>query len=95
MVVLIYPSGSAGPDAVTQKEKTEADRELAWSKTLKTVSWPEMDDDALPSSYVCKVMCCLGKWQLKISDVGKSFDQLDEQDDCLKQLLGQIANTFN
>ena len=79
MVVLIYPSGSAGPDAVTQKEKTEADRELAWSKTLKTVSWPEMDDDALPSSYVQKVLNCLGKWQLKMGQLQNTMGDFEPE----------------
>ena len=92
---ILCPSGPAGADAVTQREKSEADREAAWSKTLKTVSWPEMDDDALPSTYCGKVMNCLGKWQLKISDMAKSFDQFSELDEFLEQLLGEIANTFN
>lgn len=87
-----------GADAVTQREKSEADREAAWSKTLKTVSWPEMDDDALPSTYCGKVMNCLGKWQLKISDMAKSFDQFSELDECLEQLKQQcleLSKTLN
>ena len=38
-------------------------------KALKQISFPDMDSDGLPSSYTIKVVTCLGKWQMKMTDL--------------------------
>ena len=70
---------SPGPDGVSRAEKLQADKEAAWAKTLKSVSWPEMDDDALPSSYVQKVLNCLGKWQLKMGQLQNTMGDFEPE----------------
>ena len=73
-----------GQSAAEAKEKSEADREHAWAKQLKAITWPDMDDDALASSYVPKVLTCLGKWQVKMSEL---MDVLSNYDD---EVLGKF-----
>lgn len=73
------PASSPGVDGVSRAEKLQADKEAAWAKTLKAVSWPEMDDDALPSSYVQKVLNCLGKWQLKMSQLQNTMGDFESE----------------
>lgn len=73
------PASSPGAGGVSKAEKLQADKEAAWAKTLKTVSWPEMDDDALPSSYVQKVLNCLGKWQLKMSQLQNTMGDFESE----------------
>eukprot|EP00435_Cladocopium_sp_Y103_P032526 s2049_g8.t1 len=73
-----------GADGLTRAEKVQADKEAAWAKCLKAVSWPEMDDDALPSAYMTKVLSCLGKWQLKMG-------QLCEQSKAVASSLMEVA----
>ena len=43
-------------------------------KSLKQISFPEMDSDALPSTYVMKVVACVGKWQMKLLDLANMMD---------------------
>ncbi|CAK9065755.1 tRNA (cytosine(38)-C(5))-methyltransferase (DNA (cytosine-5)-methyltransferase-like protein 2) (Dnmt2) (DNA methyltransferase homolog MmuIIP) (DNA MTase homolog MmuIIP) (M.MmuIIP) (Met-2) [Durusdinium trenchii] len=43
-----------------------------------------MDSDGLPSSYVCKVLACLGKWQTKLIGLA---EPLDSRDPSLKPLI--------
>ena len=33
-----------------------------------------MDSDALPSTYVMKVVACVGKWQMKLVDLANMMD---------------------
>ena len=60
----------------------------AEAKSLKQVSFPEMDSDALPSSYVMKVLACMGKWQMKMHDLGS---QLDLTNKAMKPFLDQYT----
>ena len=47
----------------------EADQKSSIKKNLKAVMWPEMDSDALPSSYLLKVFAALEKWDVKLSSI--------------------------
>ena len=47
------------------------------AKALKQLSFPEFDDDALPSSYAVKVCTCMNKWHLKMSQLSGKLDQND------------------
>ena len=44
------------------------------SKMLKRISFPEMDDDALASTYIMKVLGCISKWQAKASSLSAELD---------------------
>ena len=55
--------------ALTEK----AESQMTESKSLKQISFPEMDADGLPSSYVQKVITCLSKWQMKMEDLNEKF----------------------
>ena len=59
-------------DEATSTEKAESLAEEA--KSLKQISFPEMDSDGLPSSFAMKVVACLGKWQIKMYDLAGSMD---------------------
>ena len=76
---------STEADKRTKAEQATADREQAWVKQLKAITWPEMDEDGLPSSYVTKVLGVTGKWQIKMSELSKSMACFD--DDCVSQFL--------
>lgn len=84
------PKSFQGADGLTRAEKLQADKEAAWAKCLKAVTWPEMDDDALPSAYMTKVLSCVGKWQLKMGQLSTALDAFDEPDNCMKQFLAQV-----
>ena len=51
-----------------------AENMAAEAKALKQLTFPEMDSDGLPSSYIPKVLACLGKWQLKMQDLGDKLN---------------------
>ena len=56
------------------------------AKSLTLISFPEMDSDAIPSSYVMKVLACMGKWQMKMHDLGS---QLDTSNKTMKPFLDE------
>ena len=43
-------------------------------KALKQISFPDMDSDGLPSAYTIKVVTCIGKWQMKMTDLSTQLD---------------------
>ena len=55
-------------------------------KALKQIMWPELDSDALPSSYCVRILQTLGKWKAKLMSletslepfVGKGKNGMDE-----------------
>jgi hypothetical protein len=47
----------------------EEQRETELQKALKQSSWPDMDEGALPSSYINKVQTCLDKRVTKLNDL--------------------------
>lgn len=59
-------------DETAQTEQAETLAEEA--KSLKLISFPEMDSDGLPSSYCMKVLTCIGKWQMKMHDLAAVMD---------------------
>lgn len=56
----------------------EADGADSGRKLLKTMTWPAMDEDAKASSYITKVLTCLGKWGLKMHALMEVFSSPDE-----------------
>lgn len=49
------------------------DAKDAACKMLKKITFPDMDDDALPSTYCIKVLTCLGKWSAKMYDLAEQL----------------------
>lgn len=71
-------------------ESTEQAESLATeAKALKQITFPEMDDDGLPSAYLTKVLGCLGKWQIKMHDLSGALGASSEAS--MKPLLGWIS----
>lgn len=68
-----------------------AEDQVTEAQALKQITFPEMDSDALPSSFIPKVLACLGKWQMKMVDLKSQFVASSEAS--LKPFLGLIANT--
>ena len=62
------------PLPVEKANNEVADHAAAEAKTLKKISFPEMDSDGLPSSYALKVLSALGKWQIKMVDLSGQLD---------------------
>ena len=58
----------------------EADGDEDAKKALKSLNFPVLDDDGLPSSYNQKVLQALGKWKLKMNVLVQTLDECD--DDC-------------
>ena len=74
---------------IVDGDTSDADQQAALQKSLKSVSWPEMDDDAQPSSYVTKVLTCLSKWQLKVNTLQLTLGQSDiQQGEAVRLFLG-------
>ena len=42
------------------------------------MAWPQMDDDALPSSFITKVLQCMGKWTVKLQTMFDVLDTVEE-----------------
>ena len=57
----------------------EADGNETGKKQLKTMTWPLMDDDALPSSYITKVLTCLSKWSVKMDTLNEVIQSEEQQ----------------
>ena len=55
-------------------ETEQAQNAAEEAKSLKQISFPEMDSDGLPSSFAMKVLGCTGKWQMKMHDLGAQLD---------------------
>ena len=63
------------PSPPDEKEAaSNAASAAAEAKALKQIKFPEMDDDALPSSYIMKVHACLSKWELQVSNMADALD---------------------
>lgn len=62
----------------------EADGDECNKKTMKSMSWPLMDDDGLPSSYVSKVLTCLSKWRVKMDRLKEALESTEITDSLKK-----------
>ena len=56
----------------------EADGDEDAKKTLKTLAFPTMDDDALPSSYAQKVLGSMAKWKVKMHSLISFEEEMEE-----------------
>lgn len=56
----------------------EADGADHGKRSCKAMTWPLMDDDALPSSYITKVLTCLSKWRVKMTSLMETFDAMED-----------------
>ncbi len=67
----------------------EADGSEDAKKSLKSLAWPLMDDpDALPSTYIPKVLTCLSKWSVKMQDLDELVVSLESPHASLAQFFG-------
>lgn len=67
----------------------EADGNEDAKKSLKALSWPLMDDpDALPSTYIPKVLTCLSKWSVKMQELDELVVSLESPHASLEQFFG-------
>ena len=64
-----------------------ADQTADAKKRMKAISFPEMDSDGLPSSYVLRVNVCIGKWTTKLLALDKELEKFD-QTEKVKKLPG-------
>ena len=71
----------------------EADGNVDTQKALKALSFPVMDDDALPSSYIQKVLGALAKWRVKMNGIIETLDSLEEKPDNVQPLL--LSNSWH
>ena len=65
----------------------EADGDEDAKKALKTLSFPTMDDDGLPSSYIQKVVAAIAKWRVKMHALVSVKDELEECPENMTQLF--------
>ena len=68
-----------------------ADQKSSIKRDLKAVMWPEMDCDALPSSYLLKVLQAVEKWDVKLGAVMDAVKG-ETSDKCVA-LLVLFSNT--
>ena len=66
----------------------EADATETQKKTIKAISFPLMDEpDALPSSYITKVLQATSKWTCKMDALVESFQAVHDPNANLKTIL--------
>lgn len=63
----------------------EADGEEDAKKTMKQLSFPAMDDDALPSSYCQRVLGALAKWRVKLQVLTEHLVLLEDPPESMNQ----------
>ncbi|CAL1131599.1 unnamed protein product [Cladocopium goreaui] len=90
-------------DADDEAVSERAEDKLTEAQALKQITFPEMDDDGLPSSYIAKVLTCLGKWQVKMGDLSMKLssgghrslkplaDKTSERDKSLAECTEKLA----
>lgn len=66
----------------------EADGDEDARKHCKALTWPLMDDpDALPSSFVNKVLTCISKWSFKLEEMNGFIEAIDDPNKTLSQFF--------
>ena len=65
----------------------EADGDEDAKKALKTLSFPTMDDDGLPSSYIQKVVSAIAKWRVKMHALVSIKDEIEDSPENMEQLF--------
>ena len=77
-------SGPADPTIIV-----DADGEQDTKKALKALSFPLMDDDALPSSFVQRILGAIGKWRVKMHGIMETLQAMDteEKHESMSKLL--------
>lgn len=68
-------------------EIVDADGHNDQNKVLKTITWPNMDDDGLPSAYITKVMVCISKWVVKMTGLIESIEGIEDPAANISQFL--------
>ena len=65
-------------------------------KRMKSIGWPEIDADALASSYILKVLTTLGKWSAKMAGLKHELNDFEQTEQvvkllsCTGNILGQV-----
>ena len=73
------------PDPAEIAEATSADCQ---KNNLKALMFPTMDEpDALPSTYISRVMTALSKWSCKLHSLLDAFSEMDANQANLKAIL--------
>ena len=73
---------------------TAADIKDAERKQLKAISWPDMDADGLPSSYVLKVLGTMGKWSLRMSNLCKELQEFGREKNVQEHLGSAYTHIY-
>ena len=60
----------------------DADGMESSKQTLKKISFPALDDDAVPSAIAVKVLGCVGKWELKLEGLVQLVEEEEQGDSC-------------
>ena len=72
----------------------EADGQDGAKAILKKMTWPLMDDDALPSSYTTRVLTCVSKWRVKMQTLVEAFESDPDETENTKQNLSLIIKLY-
>lgn len=68
----------------------EADGEEDVKKTMKTLNFPVMDDDGVPSSYVTRVLGAVSKWRVKMHSLMELQGEIEECPENLQKFFETI-----
>lgn len=63
-------------------------------KTLRSLSFPLMDDDALPSSYIQKVLSAIGKWRVKMHGMCETLESVEDAPQSVTLFLSCTVNLY-
>lgn len=74
-------------------EATSADCQ---KNNLKALMFPTMDEpDALPSTYISRVMTALSKWSCKLHNLLDAFSEIDSNQTNLQAILNLISSCLS
>ena len=81
------------PDPAEIVEATSVDCQ---KNNLKALMFPTMDEpDALPSTYISRVMTALSKWSCKLHALLDAFSEMDSNQLNLKAILNLISSCLS
>ena len=70
----------------------DADGGVDTKKALKSLSFPLMDDDGLPSSYLQRILGAIAKWRVKMHNIMSCLENLEEAPDTVDASLSLMVH---
>ena len=88
---ILIKTGHTKQTLLDPEQVGDADAEESQKKTLKALAFPLMDEpDALPSSYITRVLQAVAKWSCKMVALSDDIAAIGEPNANMKAILFSI-----